>query len=74
MLPQATSKLLQTSIHTKTEPKHISQLLNNRSLAVVRGPDTTHTWPSAGDGLVVTLQLVSAGITQKFGLLQNLVW
>jgi hypothetical protein len=52
----------------------IAIVLNRRSLAVVWRPDTTHTWPGAGHGLVVFLELFSAGIPQQLGLLKNLVW
>jgi hypothetical protein len=49
-------------------------VLNRCSLAVVWRPDTTHTWLVAGNGLVVSLELLPAGITQQLGLLKNLVW
>lgn len=48
--------------------------LDRRALAVVWRPDTTHTWSGTGNGLVVSLELFSAGIPQQLGLLKNLVW
>lgn len=54
---------------------HIIQTFfsDHHSLSVVRGPDTTHTGLGAGDSLVGLLQLLSAGVTEELGLLQNLV-
>lgn len=39
---------------------------------MVRGPDSTHTLVDTRDGLVDTLDLVSAGVPQQLGLLQDL--
>lgn len=52
----------------------VAIVLNRRSLAVVWRPDTTHTWPGAGNGLVVFLELFSASIPQQLSLFKNLVW
>lgn len=54
---------------------HIIQTFvsDHHSLSVVRGPDTTHTGLGAGDSLVGLLQLLSAGVTEELGLLQDLV-
>lgn len=40
---------------------------------MVRGPDTTHAGLGAGDGPVGLPQLLSAGVTEELGLLQDLV-
>ena len=52
----------------------VAMSLNRRALAVVWRPDTTHTWSVTGNGLVVSLELFSAGIPQQLGFLKNLVW
>ena len=48
-------------------------LLHHQSLAVIRGPDASHTGAVARYRLVRSLQLVSAGVTQQLRLLQDLV-
>lgn len=54
---------------------HIIQTFvsDHHSLSVVRGPDTTHTGLGAGDSPVGLLQLLSTGVAEELGLLQDLV-
>lgn len=47
--------------------------LYSHTLAVVRRPDTSDTWLGAENSLVRPPQLLSAGISQQFHLLKNLV-
>lgn len=46
--------------------------LHRHAVAVVRGPDSSDTLVDTRDGLIDTLDLVAAGVSQQLGLLEDL--
>lgn len=75
-----TNALYAVHPNTNTRTSYIKPIMKNslklysHTLAVVWRPDASDTWLSAEYSLVRPPQLLSAGVSQQFHLLKNLVW